>query len=109
MTPTTKLISKINHTLRERIAEEPTCSPIGVMARSVPRVKSAIPRMSITVPITKAIRRLFGTGEIVKQRINTMQATGRTELSDSFAFSYKIVLFCLKIIIHLLIEHIVYI
>ena len=72
----------------------PTWLPIGVMARSVPRVKSPIPKISRSAPSTKPISRLLGTGEMEKQSRKTIPVTGRTEERDSFSFSERIVRFC---------------
>ena len=92
--PTSRLTRMINHTLRDLVTADPTWLPIGVMARSVPRVKSPIPKISRSAPSTKPISRLLGTGEMEKQSRKTIPVTGRTEERDSFSFSERIVRFC---------------
>ena len=91
--PTSRLTSTIIHTLRDLVTAEPTWFPMGVMARSVPRVKSPIPRISITAPRTKPISRSLGTGEMVKHSKKTIPVTGSTEEMDSFSFSIRMVRF----------------
>ena len=83
--------------MRELDTDEPTCSPMGVIARSVPSVNRPMPTISSTVPMTKDIRMLLGTGMMLKQRINRMAATGRTDLSASASFLSRMVL-CLNFI-----------
>ena len=92
ITPTRRLTRIIIHSFLERETDEPMCSPMGVIARSVPSVNRPIPSMSIIVPITKDISMLFGTGIIVKHKMKSMTATGRTDLKASLSFSKSIVL-----------------
>ena len=68
-------------------------SPIGVIEVSAPRVKSPIPTIIIIAPIRNARNIDDGTGINVARRNNTIKVTGRTDDSDSFIFSDKIVLF----------------
>ena len=64
------------------------------MPRSVPSVKSPIPKMRKTAPMTKAIKILLGTGIRLKHRRKTITVIERTDVRDSRTFSTRIVLFC---------------
>lgn len=65
----------------------PTCSPIGVIARSAPTLKSAMPKMSIIADTTKVTISLVVKSVMgVTAKISTITATGSTEKSDSFSF-----------------------
>ena len=66
-------------------------SPMGVMARSAPRLNRAMPIMSATAEIEKAaisvpVRLAAGVNEI----ISTITATGATETTASLSLESKI-------------------
>ena len=54
------------------------------MERSVPSVKSPMPKTNMTAPTTKAIKRSVGTDITEKHRMKTIAVIGRTEPRDSF-------------------------
>ncbi len=92
--PIIRLAIIINHSFRDFVIDEPTLSPIGIMAISAPNVNSPIPRISITAPRIKVSIIPLSAGKKIKQSINTTMVTGKTEESDSFNFSSSIVLLC---------------
>ena len=72
------------------VRPEPMCSPIGVIARSAPRLKSAMPNIRNTAEIRKteisaALKWISG----VRFKKNTIATIGRTETSDSLSFLSK--------------------
>ena len=69
------------------VRPEPTCPPIGVIARSAPRLKRPIPRISNTAETANAIvstgcKSTSGVNEI----ISTITVTGNTDIKDSLSF-----------------------
>ena len=65
---------------------EPTCSPMGIIAISAPRVNRPIPSISITAPIMKvSIIPLF-IGKNMKERMKTIIVTGSTDEKIPSAF-----------------------
>ena len=85
--PTTRLIRAINQSLRDLVIAEPTSLPIGVMARSVPKVKSPMPTTSIIAPMIKESKISVGTGTSVEHSTKTIAVIGKTDERDSFSFS----------------------
>ncbi len=72
------------------VSPEPTCSPIGVIARSAPRLKRPMPIMSITADTAKAAVSVpFKSISGVKDIISTINATGKTEIDDSLSLSNR--------------------
>ena len=66
---------------------EPTCSPIGVMAISAPKLNRAIPRTSSAAHATNthdSWKEKSTSG--VRSNSNTISVTGRTEIAASFSF-----------------------
>ena len=61
-----------------RVSMAPTRSPIGVMLISAPSVKNMMPTTIMAAPSRKQSRMLGETGAMLKQRISTMAAMGRT-------------------------------
>lgn len=88
-TPSKKLTKTIIHSLRDLVMHAPTLFPIGVIAVSAPRVKNAIPTISIAAPKAKDTSILFGMGVIVKHSIKTISVIGSTEDIASFSLSYN--------------------
>ena len=69
----------------------PTCPPIGVIARSAPRLNSAMPNISPAAEMQKAtvsVTERLTRG--VKDIISTITVTGRTETTASFNLESKI-------------------
>ena len=93
MVPMTKDKRQINQILRVFVMFVPTYSPMGVIDFSAPSVKSPIPTVISAVPKIKEMKMSFGSGVTVMASRRIIVDTGRTEDSDSFIFSVKIVLF----------------
>ena len=79
------------HSFLDLVRPEPICSPMGVIARSAPRLKRAMPAMSTIAEIIKAavsvaVRLTAGVSEIIM----TMSVTGATEVTASFSFESRI-------------------
>ena len=89
MTPTRNAISKMSHSFLLRVMAEPTSSPMGVMARSVPRVKSPIPMISMAAPVRKPSMALEGAGTKRKHKTVTIRTMGSTEDMASVHFSFS--------------------
>ena len=84
--PITKLTNSSRGNLLVLVSPEPICSPIGVIARSAPRLNSPIPKtrnIAETTNVTISRGVAFTTG--VKHIIKTMIVTGTTEISDSLS------------------------
>ena len=88
--PTTKPISAMNQSLRERVMALPTCWPMGVIARSVPSVNRPMPSISSAAPITNPMSASLETGTTAKHNKNTSPVIGRTDVSASRHFSRSI-------------------
>ena len=70
--------------LPDLVRPEPICSPIGVMARSAPRLKSAMPIISTRDETRNTISSVFvRLTSGVKYSIATISDTGRTDISAS--------------------------
>ena len=68
------------------VRPSPMNLPIGVMARSAPRLNIPIPTMSRKAEMPKTvISRPVRVTSGVRERISTMIPTGRTEVSASFS------------------------
>ena len=90
-TPITKHTETSNCRRRDFARPEPTCSPIGVMARSAPRLKSPIPPIRNTAQMPKTISCLgenWTSG--VKDTASTISVTGKTEAKASRNLSQRI-------------------
>ena len=87
--PTTKPIREMTYSLRLHVIAPPTCSQIGVIAISVPSVKSPMPKIKSTAPKMNASSALFDTGIIKKQIRKTKMVIGKTDESDSLHFSFN--------------------
>ena len=79
------------HSFLDLVRPEPICSPMGVIARSAPRLKRAMPAMRAIAEIIKAavsvaVRLTAGVSEIIM----TMSVTGATEVTASFSFESRI-------------------
>ena len=72
----------------------PMPSPMGVMARSAPRVKIPMPKIRSRAPNRKRTRVSAATGAIVILSISTIAVIGRTESSDSNIFSLSFFSMC---------------
>ena len=82
--PITKAIPNNRVNFLDFVRPEPICSPIGVIAKSAPMLNSVIPTIMkiaqiANVMISVAEKSVIG----VKARMNTMIATGATEIADS--------------------------
>ena len=90
-TPITKHTDTSSSRRRDLARPEPTCSPIGVMARSAPRLNSPMPPIRKTAQIAKTISCL-GVSETsgVNDTASTISVTGKTEANASFSLSSKI-------------------
>ncbi|MPN55676.1 hypothetical protein SDC9_203360 [bioreactor metagenome] len=62
MNPIMKLIIISNHSFLDFVSSAPILSPMGIIDMSAPRVKSPIPKINITAPITKSINKPLGIG-----------------------------------------------
>ena len=89
MIPITRPMAMIIHSLRVRVMALPAYSPMGVMAMSVPSVKSPMPKISMSAPKMNASSALLDTGIMKKQIRNTIIVIGSTDASDSLHFSFK--------------------
>ena len=65
----------------------PTCSPMGIMAMSAPRVKKPMPIISRHAPARNSVSGARGMGVTVMQSATTMTVMGRTADRDSAIFS----------------------
>ena len=87
-TPITKHTDTSSGSLRDLVRPAPTCSPIGVMDRSAPRLKSAIPatrNTAQTPKTTNSFNEKFTRG--VNESNSTISVTGKTEENASLVFS----------------------
>ena len=87
-TPITKHTDTSSGNLRDLVRPEPTCSPIGVMERSAPRLKSAIPTTRNTAQMqktTSSFNEKSASG--VNESSSTISVTGSTEKNASLVFS----------------------
>ena len=90
-TPITKHTETSSCRRRDFARPEPTCSPIGVMARSAPRLKSPIPPIRNTAQMPKTISCLgvsWTSG--VNDTASTISVTGKTEANASRNLSQRI-------------------
>ena len=90
-TPIIKQTIKSTHTFLDFVRPVPTCSPIGVIARSAPRLKRPIPKIRNTAQTANAtisvtVKSTSGVKEIIK----TIAATGNTEINASLSFEKSI-------------------
>lgn len=94
MTPKRKLTKTISQSFFDFVMQLPTLFPMGVMAVSAPRVKNAMPMISIAAPVRKDMSILLGIGEMVKQSTITISVIGSTEERASLNLSRnKLLLF----------------
>ena len=93
ITPMAKHTGMMIFRVRDLVITTPTRSPSGVIAISVPSVKSAMPKISMIAPITKAIIAPTGSGAIVDVSRSTMPVMGSTEARDSFSLSRRMFFF----------------
>ena len=94
ITPTKNETSSTTHSFLLRVMAAPTCSPMGVMAKSVPRVNMPMPTTSRAAPTKKASIASVGAGASVTHSASTMAVIGSTDASDSFHFSYIMLRCC---------------
>ena len=87
MTPKIKLIRMGQMTFWDLLISMPMPSPMGVMARSAPRVKTPIPKIRRRAPNKKSTSVPAATGATVMLKTSTMAVMGRTDASDSKVFS----------------------
>ena len=87
ITPTRKEHKSTTHSFLLRVMAAPTCSPMGIMARSVPSVNNPMPTTSSTAPAKNASIAPEGAGTASRPSAITIAVIGRTERSDSFHFS----------------------
>ena len=86
-TPMTKHTESSTMSFLDFVRPEPTCSPIGVIARSAPRLKSPIPRMRNTADMPKTALSIPLSGARgVNERMSTMTVIGKTDMKDSRNF-----------------------
>ena len=84
-TPIKKHTNIKTPTLLERESPAPTCSPIGVIAMSAPKLNRPIPTINTNAEIKNtvvSVRLKFTNG--VKFNSNTIAVTGNTDTNDSF-------------------------
>ena len=75
--------------LRLRVMQVPTRSPMGVMAISAPSVKNIMPAIRNTAP-TRNVSTMPGEmGATLKQSTMTMSRIGRTAFRDSISLPYR--------------------
>ena len=83
-TPITNPTPSKTPSFLDLVSPAPTCSPIGVMARSAPRLKSPIPIMRKTAHTQNAVSSVAVKSiSGVNESTTTMRATGNTEINDS--------------------------
>ena len=96
-TPITKHTETSNCRRLDLARPEPTCSPIGVMARSAPRLKSPMPTIKKIAQIEKTTSCLKDNDTSgVHDTASTISVTGKTEPNASFNLSSKILNICGK-------------
>ena len=83
--PRIKQTPRIKGSFFVLIRDDPTCSPIGCIAISAPKLKKPIPTIKIIAEIIKTINS-YGVKLIigVNDKINTINVTGNTEMRASF-------------------------
>ena len=82
--PRTKQTATNNFTLDDFVKPAPTCSPIGVIATSAPKVKKPIPKIknnADTLKITTSLTDRLIKG--VKFKTITISVTGNIDINDS--------------------------
>ena len=89
MKPRTKPRAAITQTFLLRVMAEPTCSPMGDILISAPRVKNMVPTTMRAAPIKKHSRMLGDMGATEKHSTITIQMMGRTARRDSASFSFS--------------------
>ncbi len=87
-TPIKKQTIRSTAILRDLVRPPPICSPMGVIARSAPRLKSPMPSMRKTAhtqnaPSSAPVKLTSG----VAARISTTTVTGSTDINASRSFS----------------------
>ena len=88
--PSKKQTNSKSHMLRDLERPEPTCSPIGVIAMSAPKLKSAIPKIKTAAAMRNAklsCKEKETSG--VKPSKMTIKVTGRMDIADSLILSHK--------------------
>ena len=85
--PIAKHTPSSSERLLSLVRPEPMCSPMGVMARSAPRLNSAIPKIRNTAEmrnttISAVVKLISG----VRFRTNTRATIGSTDTRDSRSF-----------------------
>ena len=95
-TPITKHTDTSSKSLRDLVSPAPTYAPIGVMARSAPKLKSPIPtikKTALIVKTTSSFSEKVTSG--VYETNNTISVIGNTEAKASLNFSKRI--FCIAV------------
>ena len=101
-TPITKHTETSNRSLRDLVKPDPTYAPIGVIARSAPRLKSPIPiikKIALTVKTICSFSEKVTSG--VCDTTSTISVMGKTEAKASFSFSKRIFCIAIKYILFL--------
>ncbi len=89
ITPIIKAMQIRKVSRRLLVSCAPTRSPIIIIDRSAPSVKSPMPRISKGVPTAKRMSVPSGSGAIVRCRISTTTLIGSTEEIDSLILSHR--------------------
>ncbi len=87
-TPITKLTNIKIKTFLDLIRPEPICSPIGVIAKSEPKLNSPIPKIKKTAETANdTISVVDKSTSGVKEIIKTIAVIGSTEINASLSFN----------------------
>ena len=92
-TPITKHTDKSNLNLPFLGKPEPICSPIGVIAKSAPKLKRAMPKINATAQTANAtVSVVVRDTNGVKLNAKTITAMGKTETADSLILCHTLLL-----------------